>query len=144
MPRLPFPLAAHVEYVGRAPVPVAKFQVQLRWRNLWRLHHRQAGLPPSGQTTRQTTAQVFNAHARKPQPGFLNLRIGVANQHWLRMNPQNAARPRSKLARERNADRPRNMSRGELLTRTNVKQSDFDFAAAILPQQRLDFRRRKR
>ena len=60
---------------NRTPVSRAQLLVQFLRRNLRRLQHRQPRLLPRRHAARQIAAQLFDAHTRQPQPGFLNLRI---------------------------------------------------------------------
>src|SRR5208282_3127136 len=103
-------------------IAVAQFLAQLLGRNLRCLRHRQASVLPSRQATSQITAQVFDADTSQPQPSLLNLRVSITYQNRLGVNAKNAACPGSELARERDADRARHVSRCERFARTNIKQ----------------------
>src|ERR1017187_197054 len=81
MSSLPFAFAPHVDDVARAQAPVAQFLVQSLRENRRRLQPRQASLLPRRQAPRQITTQIFDADTSQPQPGFLNLRLRVADQN---------------------------------------------------------------
>jgi hypothetical protein len=134
---LPFAFATHVEHIERTQASLAQSPVQFLAGNLHRLQHRQASLLPRRHAARQITTQIFDADTSQPQPSFLNLRVAFADQNWLCVDTENPARPRRKLPRERDADRPRHVSRRKLVARTNIKH------VGILLQQRLHFGWRK-